>query len=302
MRFDLNISAYSMAKTLLYSFLIIALLVGCGKEDLTPSFLKINAFELITNEPTQGSNSHGITDAWIFMDGEALGVHELPCVIPVLAEGTHQFIIFPGIKNNGISSTRTRYPFYKTFDITADLTKNDTTEFSPVTYYKDNVTFAFMEDFEDAGISLIKGPTSDTNMIFVDRADYPEIVIYGDQCGGLFLNAEDSIYTGSTQSFMNLPKGEQIFLEIDYRNNNSLAMGVIATFYDGTTDEHTPLVIMNPQDEGQEEWKKIYIELSEDVGVEINATTFEFYFLAMLDADKSLAKIYIDNIKVVHFQ
>ena len=91
------------------------------------------------------------------MDGEALGVHELPCVIPVLSEGTHQFIIFPGIKNNGISSTRMRYPFYKTFDITAALTKNDTTEFSPVTYYKDNVTFAFMEDFEDAGISLIKG-------------------------------------------------------------------------------------------------------------------------------------------------
>lgn len=291
-----------MVRTLLYSFFLVALFVGCTKDDLTPSYLKINPFELITNESTQGPNSHGITDAWIYMDGIALGVHELPCVIPILDEGTHEFIIFAGIKNNGISGTRTRYPFYNTYDITADLVKNDTVEFSPVTSYKSNVTFPFLEDFEDAGISLIKGPTSDTTMIFIDKVDYPEIVVYGNKCGGLFLTAEDSLYTGSSQSSLDLPKGEQIFLEIDYRNNNSLAMGVIATFYDGTTDEHTPLLIMNPQDEGDEEWRKIYIELSEDVGVEINATSFEFYFLGVLDGDNSLAKIYIDNIKVVHFQ
>lgn len=291
-----------MIKTLLSSVLILAFFVGCSKEDLTPSYIKLNAFELITNEATQGSNSHAITDAWIYMDGVALGVHELPCVIPVLDEGSHDFIIFAGIKNNGISGTRARYPFYKTYEVSANLVKNDTVEFSPVTYYKDNVTFPFLEDFEDAGISLIKGPTSDTNMVFIDKADFPEIVIYGNKCGGLFLTAEDSIYTGSSQSYLDLPKGEQIYLEIDYRNNNSLAMGVIATFYDGTTDEHTPLIIMNPQTDGTEEWRKIYIEITEDVGVEINATSFEFYFLGVLDLDNALAKIYIDNIKVVHFQ
>ena len=58
---------------------------------------------------------------------------------------------------------------------------------------------------------------------------------------------------------------------------------------------------MNPQTTGEEVWKKIYIDLSEDVSFEVGASSYEIYFLSYLDPDKTLGTIYIDNIKVVHF-
>lgn len=290
-----------MIKHLLYFALFAGLFWGCKQKDLTPSWLKINSFTLSTNEATEGSNSHGIVDAWVYMDGNPLGVFELPCKIPVIDEGQHEFIIYPGIKNNGISGTRKRYPFYNAFEITATLSLNDTLELFPSTSYKSGLTFSLLEDFEDAGIDFVKGPTSDTDIVFITADEYPEIVQYGDNCGGIFLAGNDTLFTGSTLSALNLPKAQEVYLEIDFYNNNSIATGVIATFLDGSVNEHTPLVILNPQKEGSEVWKKIYIDLKEDVSFETSAVSYEVYLLGALDPDNTLGKIYIDNIKVVHY-
>ncbi|MGB1102067.1 MAG: hypothetical protein ACPG21_00420 [Crocinitomicaceae bacterium] len=291
-----------MIKQLLFFITIALLFFGCRQEDLTPSWLKVNTFDLVTNEETQGWDSHGITDAWIYMDNQPIGIHEVPCVIPVLDEGEHNFTIFAGIKNNGISATRKRYPFYNTYEFTATLSKNDTLEVSPVVSYINSTSFAFIEDFENAGISFVKGPLSDTNIVFVYQADEPDIVEYGDKCGGIFLTEADSLFTVFTEEFMDLPKGEEVYLEVDYRNDNSIAMGVLAEFPDGSIDEQVPLIQMNPQDVGSEVWKKIYIQLSENVSFNANYISYEIYFLSILDDGQSLAHIYIDNIKVVHYQ
>jgi hypothetical protein len=59
---------------------------------------------------------------------------------------------------------------------------------------------------------------------------------------------------------------------------------------------------MNPQEAGSEVWKKIYIQLSENVSFNVNYQTFEIYFLSLIDDGQSSAHIYLDNIKVVHYQ
>ncbi len=287
-----------MIKNLLLITLFSSFLIGCKQDDITPSWLVVNEFSLTTNQETQGANSHGISDAWIFMDGRSLGVFEVPCKIPVLDEGEHNFIIFGGIKNNGISSTRIRYPFYNPYEVTASLALNDTLHLSPTITYKGETAFSFNEDFEDAGIGFVKGPTSDTTMIFIDDED---IVQHGEKCGAIFLTATDSVYTGSTASFMDLPQAKDVFLELDYKNNNSLAMGVIARYPDGSVNEHTPLIIMNPQTDGEEVWKKIYIDLKEDVSFDVGATSYEIFFLAVKSSTVDEGRIYIDNVKVVHY-
>ncbi|MFT5824221.1 MAG: hypothetical protein ACI8ZM_005487 [Crocinitomix sp.] len=287
-----------MIKNLLFITLFSSFLIGCKQDDITPSWLAIDSFTLTTNLETQGANSHGISDAWIFMDGRSLGVFELPCKIPVLDEGEHNFIIFAGIKNNGISSTRIRYPFYNSFETLGTLALNDTLHLSPTTTYKSGTTFSFNEDFEDPGIGFVKGPTSDTSIVFIEDE---EIVKYGAKCGAIFLTNPDSVFAGSTMSSMVLPKAADVFMELDYKNNNSLAMGVIARFSDGSVSEHTPLIIMNAQPDGEEVWKKIYIDLKEDVSFEVGATSYEVYFLAVKDSELDEARIYIDNVKVVHY-
>ncbi len=291
-----------MIKKLLTLTFVCTLLAGCKQDDITPSWIKIDQFTLTTDEPTQGSNSHNITDAWIYIDSKPIGVFELPCHVPVLEEGEHELLIFPGIKNNGISDTRVRYPFYTPYETIINLTLDDTLAVNPATQYKNSLTFAYIEDFEGAGISFAKGPTSDTNMVFVTKTEFPDIVKYGEKCGGIFTNNIDSIYTGSTLESLVLPKVSEVYLEIDYRNNNSLAMGTIARYPDGSTFERTPYIVMNPQETGEEVWKKIYIDLKEDVSVDVNVSSFEIFFIAVLDAANVTGNVYVDNIKVVHFQ
>ena len=68
-------------------------------------------------------------------------------------------------------------------------------------------------------------------------------------------------------------------------------------------DEQTPLIQMNPQNTlGEEVWKKIYIQLSENVSFNTNYINYEIFFLSLLDEGQSSAQIYLDNIKVLHYQ
>ena len=164
-----------------------------------------------------------------------------------------------------------------------------------------NLVFELKEDFEDTGIAFQKSIGSDTAIVFVDKITSPEIVEYGNRCGAIYLDNVDSLFKAQTATFLDLPKNESVFLEIDYMNSNSLGMGVIAQ---NSNDyiEHTPLVIMNPQAPSTMVWKKIYIELTEDVSFETNATSYEIYLISVLDPENTTGVIYIDNIKVIRYQ
>jgi len=287
-------------KKLLLLLPVSILLSTCQKDDLTPSWLIIDDIELQTDEATEGPNSNGITDAWVYMDNEALGVFSLPARIPILAEGQHNFTVYAGVKVNGISATRTRYPFYDRFDQTIVLTKNEETVLNPVVKYKDNVQFQLLEDFEDIGIDFQPDPDSDTNITIITATQYPDIVKYGNSCGMLSLTQIDSIYKGETNTNLLLPRNQDLFVEIDYMNTNTIAMGVIAE-NSQQTNEHNPLVIMNAQDQNSMVWKKIYIDIQEDVSYEINATSYEIFLLSILDQENDSGVIYLDNIKVIRY-
>jgi hypothetical protein len=277
----------------LYILALIPLLFwGCKKEDLTPSWLVIDSFDF---------NSEGISDAWVYMDNIALGVFSLPARIPVLANGPHSFTIYAGIKVNGISATRTRYPFYTRYDAEITLVKNQETNVTPIVSYKSNIQFELLEDFEDIGIDFEKEIESDTNINIITKNNFPEIVKYGNNCGVIYLSEMDSVYKGVTSTNLNLPRVEEVFVEIDYMNDNSIALGVVAENSGGSA-EHSPLVILNSQETETMKWKKIYISLKEDVSYELNATSFEIYLLSILDAENSSAVIYLDNIKVLRYE
>lgn len=290
-----------MIKNLLLLSSFGLLFLGCKQDDITPSWLRIDEFQLTTNEATQGVNTHKITDAWLYLDTKPLGVHSLPCVIPVLEDGEHELLIFPGIENMSITDNKLKYPFYNSYEETIDLSLNDTTTVAPSTTYKNSVEFSYIEDFEGAGISLVKSSRSDTDVVFVQKTEFPDIVAYGEKCGGIHLTQEDSLYAGSTIEGLVLPKASEVFLEFDYRNNNSMELGTVAIFPDGSTQERTPLAGMKPQETGSEEWKKMYVSLKEDVNFQPSAVAFEIFIISLIDNNNTAANIYIDNIKVVHY-
>lgn len=284
-----------------YFLIIILFLFSCKKADLTPAWLVIDEIQLQTDEGTEGPNSEAITDAWLYLDNVPFGVYSLPARIPVLEEGEHELIIYAGIKENGISATRIRYPFYTRVDANVNFVKNQETVINPVVYYKSNVQFELKEDFEDVGVDFQKDPISDTNIVIITNSQYPDIVKYGNNCGKIELSEIDSIYKGLTNTTMNLPRNEDVFLEIDYMNTNSIATNIIAKNAGGVA-EHPPVFILNGQNPENMVWKKIYINLTEDVSSEINATSYELYLLGLLDPENTYGVIYLDNIKVLRFE
>src|ERR1043165_596911 len=103
------------------SFLIIVLLAcvgswGCNMinpDERIPTYIHIDSFKFINDNPgLTGSSSHDIKSVWAFIDGQTVGVFDLPATIPVLLDKTGELKLAPGIDNQGLTTYQELYPFY----------------------------------------------------------------------------------------------------------------------------------------------------------------------------------------------
>src|SRR5688572_28049204 len=116
--------AVSEAKSVfLYIGLFLLLSVSACKDDKEaeiPAYLSIPEITLSTDNSTQGSAAHGITDAWVLVDGKVEGVFGLPVNIPLLYEGQHNVEVYAGVRRNGSASYHIIYPMYKGYSSTVN--------------------------------------------------------------------------------------------------------------------------------------------------------------------------------------
>ena len=72
-------------------FILIGIIFNsCSKADYeatVPAYISVPSITLTTDYATQGSASSKITDAWVFVNDDLVGVYELPATFPVLKEG-----------------------------------------------------------------------------------------------------------------------------------------------------------------------------------------------------------------------
>jgi len=276
------------------------LLAACNvldKPEPIPSYLSINNFTLTTDSGTEGENTQNISDAWVYMDDILLGVFELPALVPILDDGTHDFEIRPGIKSNGISETRRIYPFYKPFTQTLTLYRDSTVNLSPSTVYYDDVVFTpDPEDFESAGQVIIKDALSDTGWVVTSTGG-----ITG-QYGKIVLDASQSYAYFRTDDNHNYPKfGERIYLEIDIKSNNKVLIGIIDESSSTSTKVYNSFNLNATNQNGFAQWRKVYIDLTDLLSFESQATQHEFFIEVVKDQNVSTAEVCLDNIKIVHF-
>ena len=296
-----------LMKRVLILVLPCLLFFGCIKNNPDPSWLEVGVWELEENPNSineTGVLTHNISDAWVYMDGELVGVFEVPFKIPILAEGSHKFTIYPAVKNNGISATKKIYPFLQGYEVTLDLVQNETVSINPVTRYFSSLKF-WIEDFEDPSFDIADGPTSPVSLQSSTDPSVLNPEINGGYFGRVQLDATNDHWIGSTTAnmqslMMNLPRGQEVYLEIDYHNTNQLVTGVLAISSTGAATDNVN-IRLNPQDEGAVVWKKIYIDLREIVSASSTAEYFEFSFRAMLDDGATSGQVNIDNIKAVYF-
>ena len=284
-------------------FSILFVLFACVKNNPDPSWIKVNAWALEANpnlNGEEGSLSHNFSHAWIYADGQLLGIFELPVKIPILSEGTVTLRIFPAIENNGISATKKVYPFVKDYQIQVDLVKNETLIVDPKTSYKDNLDF-WIENFDDSfNFKFDSDPNYAATMVY---GNDPQYLKWGSGYGRIPLSAQDSSFLGYTENtqdgvFTNWSAGQDIYLEIDYHNTNAMVTGLIETSGQGVTNH--PMIQLNGQDASKVVWKKIYIDLREVVSGTPNAYNYRLYLLSSFEGGNP-RDILIDNVKVVHY-
>jgi hypothetical protein len=257
---------------------------SCSKDELeaeVPSYVQINPFTLTTT-PAQGSSSHNITDAWVYIDNDLVGVFELPAKFPVLKEGNHKIDVYPGIKENGIAERRAKYLFYNEHSAQITLEKNKTTEVNPVTTYTSGTTFYWMEDFETASLPFGYSAISDT--IIYKSSDSFE----GFYSGKVSLIPGMDFFECMTPSFSDLPKTKTVFLELDFKTNQPVLVGLYAdsdqlgVFYLNSTDT----------------WKKIYLNFTEPIKTRSYAAQYKIFF--GIDSKVDYPEFMFDNLKIVH--
>lgn len=292
-------------KVLLFISAFILLLSSCEKNNPDPVWIEINTLELEANPDLANEPSvlfHNFSDAWVYVDNDLMGVFELPVKIPVLKEGTFVVRVVPAIKNNGISATKKMYPFVEAYEETVTLEKMETATIQPVTRYKTACKF-WLEDFEDPTVNVVSGTTTTTDMIVVNDPSIINPEINEGYFGRITLNQSQTTYVGSTtaNSFgtlnMPLPKGTDVYLEIDYHTTNNLVTGVLAISSTSIVDN----INVQINEQSTPKWNRIYIQLDEVVSMSTAAERFEFSFNAILDEGDTEGEINIDNIKAVYF-
>nr|WP_294859439.1 hypothetical protein [uncultured Fluviicola sp.] len=287
----------------LYIFILLSFgLSGCVKNNPLPVYLEINNWTLSSN-PNSGVLpntdpkvlTQNFSDVWVYIDGKIIGVFEVPCKIPVLVSGSCKVTLYPAIRNNGISATKKIYPFVEPFENTLELTPGETYTFNPITRYNSNTQF-WIEDFDESTVKIAPDASASNADMNVEGNS---AIGPWDNYGHIALNTTDSLWIGVTSDFLYLPKsGAEVYMEVDYRNTNSILTGLVS-YAAGVATDH-PNVSMNAQT-SDVQWKKIYIDLKDIVSNTASANNYKAYLRTLLDAGLSSSDVYIDNIKIVHF-
>jgi hypothetical protein len=198
-----------------------------------------------------------------------------------------------GIKVNGISATRSPYPFYKSFTQTIDLQKGTTLSLSPTVSYTEDTDFAFMEDFENVGVTLDSTHYSDTTLQLLTTPNTN--VFEGNKSAIAYLDKENTFFECITLNSYELPTGgAPVFLEFNYKCNYPFSISVKAN--GSSTSEQLRVISYN----SNETWNKAYIYLTPVVSNAYSADNYQVLWGMLNDVGSDSLYLMLDNIKLVH--
>ncbi len=280
-------------KNVIVISLILLSFTSCIKNNESPAFIKINSWILEVNaSDNQGALTHNFSNAWVYVDGELLGVFELPCKVPILKTGSAEIVIFPTIWNNGISKTKKIYPFVESHTSLVSLVGNEITEINPVTRYKVSTQF-WIEDFQGSSPKLNAGNPSPASLVVESDPNN------SNKYGRVFLNETQNAWAAYTNDELSFSNSKHVYLEVDCLNTNEVVTGLIINSSNGSSENHSNISLPR-QSPGEAVWKKVYIDLTELINVS-QGIGFLQSFQAVLDNGDSDGLILIDNIKVVYY-
>lgn len=286
-------------RSLIYFISLGFFMVACDTKegDGIPSYIHIEQIGLET-ENGQGTASHKITDAWVYIEDKLIGAFELPATFPVLHSGILEVSVRAGIKVNGIAATRSPYPFFKPIVTTVTLIPGEiTTITDTLVTYHDNTTFEWLESFNGGSLSIQATSNSETGFI---RISDPTLVFnhnneLNDYSAMVNLAGDTMFFECSTVNSFELPTGgSPVFLEMNFRTNHNFTVGLLLVSSGEQVQQ--PMLVLNPS----EDWNKVYINLTPTISYFSGASDMRIFIGMLRTAGSESATLYFDHLKLIY--
>ena len=262
-------------------------------EEQVPSYIHIEKIDLSTDYGSEGSNSHNIVDAWVYVNDKFIGGYELPATFPVLASGEVNLKVRAGIRNSGATALRLDYPFYNFYENAFfQLSEDSVSNAEPEATYFDDLTFEWLEGFEGSTTSL----EENENSVELTITNNEDEVFEGNGSAKIELTTAEAYFSAVTTESYTLPKqGSDVYLEMDYKTSGYIEVRLISN--EVLNIQNTSIIVLYPTDDL---WKKIYVDLGSTVTRAANALTFQIQIICYSPNGQEQSVSYLDNIKLIH--
>jgi hypothetical protein len=274
--------------------LSLCLLQSCGwyaKDQGVPAYLHVDTVQVVGTPQTQGTLSARVKDVWLYIDGDLQGAYPLPATIPLLRDGTVRLQFNAGILLNGISATRAAYPFFVPWDTVVDLYRGRTDTLRPRTSYRNTVRYVWLEDFDNLGFGLRARSGSDTVLLRESRTDS---VFEGLSSLYMAVDQRAPYLVAESIDQFGLTAGKPCFLELNYRNNVPLQVGLQSQLGSDISD---PLWIVELAPAAL--WSKQYINFSLYLGV-VNGARYRVLLRPLHPSGSTVtSRVWVDNLKLL---
>lgn len=282
-------------KILVLSFLFIS---SCAKHEVeVPSYLYLGPTTLITkSDNSQGYPSQLIQDYYVFANGETRGLMATGSTIPLQHTGKTRIKIGAGIKYNGMAEQKAIYPMFDYYEQEIDLKAERVDTIKPVFHYVDNTVFPLIEDYDANGFELEYAAGKKNNGDTLVRDNSSDAWFPGKYSGKVTLNSTEGDYMElQSRVFNNWPRFTPFYIELDYKGNIPIVLGMWATSPSSGDATKFPLYVLNPK----EGWNKLYLNIESEINYREPNTQYRI-FIGFSKNGVANPVAWIDNLKVVY--
>lgn len=254
-------------------------------KEKVPTYVHIDSFRFET------SDLHDIRYAWVYYNNNPIGAFDLPATVPVMASGTGEIKVLPGVPINGRGERPVAYPFYKGYNYTLNEAPGQIVNLSPSTRYFDSTRFQVISEFE-AGITKFARAAGTTTIISTSD---PALVFQGTGTGAVFLNTATDSTVDSTRNAFKVGFSAA-FIEFDYKSSVNAVFGMKGVLSGLlTTDvEYIAGVLPNKS------WSKFYLNITSFVN-KYQGGDYYLFIKTNVPSGQANGQLLIDNIKLVTF-
>jgi len=253
-----------------------------------PTYIHIDSFRFEKNPAVSADSLTDINTVWAYYNGNLIGEFDLPATFPVLATGTGQVMLTPGIPNTGLNNEEANYPFYTNDTFTINAMPGKLITHSAVTSYYSATKVSPIADFTAVpGFSLVGGAGGLT-IINADSLKY-----HHGPTAGIFLNSPGD----STVIVTNNPftiNTSYSFIEFDYNCTMPFSVSLQPVFGSSPAGSVTFLAGVSPN----RGWHKFYIYVSE-YAMATKGDSYNLWIQANQPPDQQYGIVLLANINLL---